>query len=140
MKDKLRSKVIRLAYHQPSLRPHLLPLLKSAAEPSSPKGSGVLYVEREGTRPVLWKENVTAEEAASLVEDWENLFEKAEDGDKGARAKLRSYPMKEGMDAVFVDSEAESWINSDGWEYAGPASESSGAKLPSVVKIIGNKG
>jgi hypothetical protein len=30
MSDSLRSKVIRLAYQQPSLRPHLLPILKVA--------------------------------------------------------------------------------------------------------------
>ena len=33
MSDTLRSKVIRLAHANPALRPHLLPLLKTAAWP-----------------------------------------------------------------------------------------------------------
>ena len=33
MSDNLRSKVIRLAHQNPSLRPHLLPLLKTAGRP-----------------------------------------------------------------------------------------------------------
>jgi len=37
MADPLRSKIIRLAYQNPALRPHLLPLLHTAKEHSSPE-------------------------------------------------------------------------------------------------------
>lgn len=43
MSDNLRSKVIRLAHQQPSLRPHLLPLLKTAAmDATKAKGLAML--------------------------------------------------------------------------------------------------
>ena len=44
MSDNLRSRIIRLAHTRPDLRPHLLPLLKEAADvPVTPQVGDILY-------------------------------------------------------------------------------------------------
>lgn len=113
MSSDLRTLVIRLAHENPSLRPHLLPLLKEA---SGPEGKGTLVAENNGTRTV-WKKGVTAKEAAALIAEWDSLMNAAEGGDKDAKKKLRAIPLKEGGDALFVEAGEQAWLYADGdWE------------------------
>lgn len=57
--SSLRSRLIRLAHQQPSLRPHLLPLLKSAGNYGEEVNPYLLGFDR-GNRPKLTDKQINA--------------------------------------------------------------------------------
>jgi len=63
----------------------------------------------------VWRKKVSAKQAEEMLEKWEELMKRAEDGDKSALKALFRIPMREGSDAVLVLPHGE-YMFTDKWE------------------------
>ena len=81
--EDLRSKVIRVAYHNPDLRPHLLPLLKSAGA-FEDAIEGRTFKSDATNRNVKFK-SLPPEQQKKIREEWAKREEKNKDDPKSVK-------------------------------------------------------